>query len=150
MPNGIEHQQTPKEPSERLRRGLGRSSLIDTHHIAFDRVSWEARETGSKIRENPSLKVELYRTAHNLLHFMTSAVPVPGVYALEYVSRRLSTDLDPLSGIDQYSFLLEEAVKHPKAKEGEKLLADLSIYLMRQQIPYIQDGIPNTTRSIIV
>ena len=122
----------------------------DIHHTLHDRVSWEARPEAEALRENPSLKVQLARTAHNLLHHMTAHVPVPSIYTLSFVAPRLERGLDIISGIDRYCTLVEAANRHPKAKPVERKLGELSIEAVRAQIPYIVDGLPNEQRRYFV
>ena len=85
---------------------------------------------------------DMGRKAHDLLHYMTAPVPVPSMHTLQYVANRLPSGLDVISGIDTYSSLVEQAIKHPKAKYIEKELGLLSIQAIRAQIPYIEDGLP--------
>ena len=123
---------------------------FDCHHTLHDRVSWEARPQAESLRENTSLKVQMARTAHNLLHYMTAPVPVPSIYTLDFVSKRMPQGLDIISGIDRYSTLVEASLRHPKAKDVEKQLGELSIHALREQIPYIVDGLPNEQRRHFV
>lgn len=123
---------------------------FDCHHTLHSAVEWTARPQAEALRENPSLKVTMARSAHNLLHYMTAPVPVPGIHTLDFVARRMDTGLDILSGIDQYSTLVEASLKHPKAKYVEKALGELSIQALRAQIPYITDGLPNEQRRYFV
>lgn len=112
----------------------------DAHHTCHDRVSWEARPESLAIRENDSMIAHgMGRKAHELLHYMTAAVPVPNIHTLQYVANRLPSGLDVISGIDSYSSLVEQAGKHPKAKYIEKELGELSIQAMRAQLPYLQE-----------
>lgn len=122
----------------------------DIHHTLNYEREWLTRPEGEALRENPSLKVKIARTAHNLLHYMTSPVPVPSVHTLQYVAPRMPEDLDILSGIDKYCSLVEAASRHPKAKYVEKQLGELSIQALRDQIPYIIDGLPNEQRRYFV
>lgn len=122
----------------------------DTHHPCHDRLSWEARPESIAIRENDSMLArDMGRKAHDLLHYMTAPVPVPSMHTLQYVANRLPSGLDVISGIDTYSSLVEQAIKHPKAKYIEKELGLLSIQAIRAQIPYIEDGLPSTRRIIV-
>ena len=124
---------------------------FDAHHLAHDRVSWEARPESLAIRENDSMIAHgMGRKAHELLHYMTAAVPVPGIHALQYVANRLPSGLDVISGIDTYSSLLEQAGNHPKAKYVEKELGQLSIQAMQAQKPYLQEFETIEKRRIII
>lgn len=121
----------------------------DNHHTCHDSMSWEARLESLAIRENSSMiAYGMGRKAHELLHYMTAAVPVPNVHTLQYVASRLPSGLDVINGIDAYSSLVEQAGKHPKAKYVEKELGQLSIQAMQAQKPYILDGLPSARRII--
>lgn len=121
----------------------------DCHHLAHDRISWSARSQGLDIRNNSSMIARrMPRAEHELLHFMTAPVPVPGFHTLKYVAERLPSGLDVISGIDTYSSLVEESSRHPKAKYVERRLAELSIEAMRGQIPYLRELLPSKRRII--
>jgi len=113
------------------------------HHTAHNAGFWEGHYATRGIRENPSLIVQdMDVKAHNFLHKMTAAVPTPSIHVAQFVVTRLDRDFHVLDGIDEYSRLVEQAIKHPRCKEIEKKLAHLSIEAMRAQIPYIRDTQP--------
>lgn len=113
------------------------------HHTAHTAGFWYGHYATEGIRDNPSLIVhDMDVKAHNFLHKMTAAVPPPSIHVAQFVVSRLDRDLHVLDGIDEYSRLVERAIKHPRCKEIEKKLAYLSIEAMRAQIPYIKDTQP--------
>lgn len=122
----------------------------DDHHLCNYAKEWSARPEGLAIRTNNSMIARnMGRVAHELCHYMTAPVPVPEYHSLRYVSQRLPSGLEVLSGIDTYSSLLEEASRHPRAKFVDKQLNELSISAMRAQIPYIKDGMPSKRKVIV-
>lgn len=120
------------------------------HYAAWQMPEWTLRPEAEAVRENSSLKVEIARQADRLLHYMTSPVPVPSPRTLDFVAERLPEGLDIISGIDKYCFLVEAANRHPKTKCVDKQLGELSIFAMREQIPYIVDGLPAEQRRYFV
>lgn len=114
---------------------------IQLHHIAHDRTSWQARPQARDIRNNPGLHAYMYDEPHRELHRNTGIVPPPDYDSLIYVSNRLYEGRDPIKGIDEYCKYLEEAVNRPNIKPLVKKLGLLSIESMREQIPYILDGL---------
>ena len=110
------------------------------HHTAHNKGFWDGHLASRHIRENPSMIAhDLGVTAHNLLHKMTMPVPVPSIPTLQYVDRRLYKGYDVFRGIDEYSRLVEESIKNPRARPLEIELADLSVRALREQIPYLKD-----------
>ena len=123
----------------------------DNHHACSFEREWSVRPEAMAIRENTSLIAHnLARTAHNLLHYMTAPVPVPGIHTLNFVAHRLENGLDVVSGIDRYSTLVELSLRNPKTKYVDRKLGELSVEAMRAQIPFIVDGLPNEQRRIFV
>ena len=123
----------------------------DNHHACNFEKEWSVRPDALAIRENPSLIAHnMARSAHNLLHYMTAPVPVPGIHTLKFVAQRLDSGLDVITGIDKYSTLVELSLRHPKTKCVDRRLGELSVEAMRAQIPYIVDGLPNEQRRYFV
>lgn len=124
--------------------------LTQLHYAAFHMPEWTLRPNAERIRNNTSLQVEIATHAHKLLHFMTSPVPVPSRETLTFVAERLPEDLDIITGIDKYCFLVEASNRHPRAKDVDRALGELSIHAMREQIPWIVDGLPEQQRRYFI
>lgn len=118
-----------------------RSERAQNHHIMHDKVAWSARKSGLWVRNSSGLQVYLDPEVHTRLHQETGPVPVPDYDTLYHVSRQVTHGIHPMKGIDEYCRLVEEAVKRPNLKPLVKELGQLSIEGVRQQIPYIKEGI---------
>ena len=55
---------------------------------------------------------------------------------------------NPLKGVDDYSFAVELANKHPKVKDVEIELNNLSVRALRAQLPYLSDLLPKNVRFL--
>lgn len=120
----------------------------DDHHLFHERVRWEQYEAGRAIRES-TIARGLGRAAHELLHAETAAVPVPGYHSLLRIAGQMDKHYDnPLKGVDDYSFAVEFANKHPKAKDIEIELNNLSVRALRSQIPYLKELLPKNVRFL--
>lgn len=119
----------------------------DVHHLAHDRLSWESRPEGAYVR-GVLLAKDMARSAHNLLHAETGAVPVPLYHSLQFVANRLLPTSNIYTDVDEYCRLLEQANKRAKCGSIEVGVNQLSIEALRTQIPYLLDGLPSSRRSI--
>ena len=120
----------------------------DDHHLFHERVRWEQYEAGKAIRES-TIARGLGRSAHELLHAETSAVPVPNYHSLIRIASEMDRHYNnPLEGIDDYSFGVELANKHPKVKDIEKEVNNLSVRALRAQIQYLKDLLPKNVRVL--
>lgn len=115
--------------------------MKDVHHIMHPKRVYEVYPQSLYIRK--SLLVRgMPRHLHELLHLNTSPVPLLGYYALQ----RVATDIDsyydnPLDGIDDFCFAVENANQHPKCKPMERQLGELAIATIREQIPFIRRSV---------
>ena len=120
----------------------------DDHHLFHERVRWEQYEAGKTIRES-TIARGLGRSAHELLHAETAAVPVPSYYSLIRIANEMDRHYNnPLKGVDDYSFAVELANKHPKVKDIEKEVNNLSVRALRAQIPYLKELLPKNVRVL--
>ena len=114
----------------------------DDHHLFHERVRWEQYEAGKAIRES-TIARGLVRSAHELLHAETSAVPVPNYHSLLRIAGQMESYYqNPLEGIDDYTRAVDMANKHPRAKDIEKEVNNLSVRALRAQIPYLKELLP--------
>lgn len=117
----------------------------DNHHTLHRRKLYEVYDVHRSLRENPSLIAHrLARSAHNLLHLNTADVPLLSYHTALYATSRLDRDLGVLDGIDALSKLVEQSAERPKIKPLEIDQDALAIRALREQIPYIKEGLPNT------
>lgn len=110
----------------------------DLHHVVFPRKLHEVYPQGKAIREALLVR-DMWRPDHENLHRSVSPLPVLGYYALQRVARDMNSYYaDPLDGIDDFCFAVENANMHPKCKPMERKLGELAIETIREQIPYIR------------
>ena len=120
----------------------------DDHHLFHERVRWNQYEAGRAIRES-TIARGLGRAAHELLHAETAAVPVPSYHSLIRIASEMDKHYqNPLKGVDDYSFAVELANKHPKVKDVEIELNNLSVRALRAQLPYLSDLLPKNVRFL--
>lgn len=112
------------------------------HHTMFTARFHEVYQPHQDIRENPSMIAHgMAIPAHDELHNNCSAVPPISYYSALRVANQLPVGLFVLDGIDQFCSLVEASNKHPKAKRCEIALGELAIETLREQIPYIKEGL---------
>ncbi len=122
----------------------------DTHHLVYPRRVHAVYRESEYIRE-ALLARDIPRTLHNEIHANTSAIPLLGYYALKRVAGDMQPYYEnPLHGVDDFSFAVEESNKHPKCKPMERELGMLAIETLREQIPYLRDIYPPRPQLYIV
>jgi hypothetical protein len=120
----------------------------DDHHLFHERVRWEQYQAGKTIRES-TLARGLGRSAHELLHAETAAVPVPSYHSLIRIASEMDKHYEnPLEGIDDYTRAVDMANKYPRAKDIEKEVNNLSVRALRAQIPYLKELLPKNVRVL--
>lgn len=117
----------------------------DNHHLLYPARAWNTYGVGLDVR-NRIIAHGMSRVVHNLLHENEAPVPVPEYHSLVHVYGNLSKGLDVFTAIDKYCLLLDRANKHPKIKPLEIQLNDLSILAVRNQLPYLRDGMSRRSR----
>ena len=123
-------------------------AVRDDHHLFHERVRWEQYEAAKAIRES-TIARGLGRSAHELLHAETAAVPVPNYHSLLRIAGQMESYYqNPLEGIDDYTRAVDMANKHPKIKDIEVEINNLSILALRAQIPYLKDLLPKNVRVL--
>lgn len=127
--------------------GLGERKLtreytnIDHHHVMFDKKSWESRTESKHLRYNHSLIIPIDRQVHNELHRDIPIVPLLGYHALKQVNKLYEPEGDPLKDIDKLMLSIEESSHHPRSHAIETHLAELAIWAIDLQRPYIKSGL---------
>lgn len=112
------------------------------HHIIHHKAEWSLRPEAKAIRETPSLIVPMERSLHNEIHSNVPAVPLLGYHAL----MRTSSNFEPIRGdslktIENLMAAIETSASHPKAHVIEKHLADLAIWAIDLQRPFIGEAV---------
>ena len=115
----------------------------NNHHTQFSRASHEAMPNTARLREDRRLIVPLDIEIHDELHRNVAAVPtIPHYIAGRALSlfREFGDAGHPLENLENYMRSIEEAKKHPRTSELERRMADLTIFAIDLQRPYIKAG----------
>ena len=111
----------------------------DVHHIIHTRNMWSIYKQGAQIRNTPSLLIRMDRSDHNEIHDNCPAIPVPSYHVLAKVAGIFIPTRDTLQTVDNLMFAVDEALKHPKCREIERGLGQLTIQALEEQRPYLFD-----------
>lgn len=111
------------------------------HHVVHPMREWTLRPEATKIRQTPSLIVDMGHELHNRLHRGSSPIPLLGYHALQVVSREFEPTDDPLETIDALQDAIENAARHPRAYQVERGVARLAIDAIEMQRPFIQEAL---------
>lgn len=111
------------------------------HHILFDRSNHEANKDNRQLRRSLGLMVRLDVFSHRELHRECPSVPALGSYMAQSVRSRYIPHGDPLRGMENYMFAVEEAAKNPKAHQIDRELGQLVIMAVDIQRPFIRQGL---------
>lgn len=109
----------------------------DVHHILHTENQWNASRVSKSLRQEPSLQIRLDRERHEELHANAPTVPLLGAHALMSVRRDFEPSHNHQKAIDSLLFAIEKAGKHPRAHVLETSLAQLAIWSIEEQIPYL-------------
>ena len=116
---------------------------FNQHHTQFARLPHESVKPLKAIRWDSRLIVPLTLDVHEELHRQIPQVPVMshnmGLQALKMFNQ-YGDEQDPIANLSNYMRSIEQAMKHPRAKELEKSVASLAIWACEQQIPFIKEG----------
>lgn len=113
----------------------------DRHHIIHGRREWEARPEAKSIRETPSLIVRMDREDHTELHRNCPAIPLLGYHALMRTRQLYEENENPLKSMENLMTAIEKASTHPKTHPVEKGLAELAVWAIDLQRPYIKGAL---------
>lgn len=109
----------------------------DRHHIIYDKSSWTSRPEAKALREDPSLIIRLDRLEHNEIHRFGTALPLLGYYALTRVQRDYEPGPTPLRSVENLMGAIEHSSEHPKTHPIQKQLAELAVWALDLQRPFI-------------
>lgn len=123
----------------------------DNHHIVSPRKV-HAGTYGEALYIRDALIARGFpRPIHEQLHANTAPIPLLGYHAL----RRVARDIQPYyehvqDGIDDFCTAVEASNEHRSAKPMEIRLGELVIETMREQLPFINEGLPRKPKLYIV
>lgn len=122
---------------------------LDDHHVFHYKRYWEVYAESRRIRHAVIAK-GMCRAAHNLLHDEIAPVPPLSYPALQIIAPKMAQRYeDPLRGIDDFCYAVDEANKHKRMRNGEIDLNNFAVESIRSQIPYIKAGMKNDKRVIL-
>lgn len=111
------------------------------HHLLFPRAHWETSPDGILLRRQHSLIPHLEPGVHRLLHEEVGIVPVLDRFTMRRTARNFQPVRDDnLASLDNLMFAIEEASQSPKLGQIEKALAQLAIWSLEAQKPYILEA----------
>ena len=109
------------------------------HRVLYYDDAWSANGIGHDISRR-IVAHGMSQIVHTLLHDQESPVPVPEHRSLLHVYQNLSAGLNVYKAIDKYCILLDRASRSPEGTPIEIQLNNLSIEAVRNQLPYLRDG----------
>lgn len=112
----------------------------DAHHILHNKQEWSLRPDAKTLREDPSLITSVTRAEHNEIHKNVPAVPLLGYHALQRTLAVYEPGGTNIESIDNLMKAIEHAADHPKAHIIEKHLAELAIWSIDLQRPFIAEA----------
>lgn len=112
--------------------------MKDGHHIIHPRQEYSLRPEARALRENfQTLIPRIERSEHNETHANCPAIPLLGHQALLRTLAHFQEGDTTLQSMDNLMNSMEFAAKHPKAHEVEKRLAELAVWAVDLQKPYM-------------
>ena len=112
---------------------------MDRHHTIFTARTWSVYREGEALRESPSLIATMPVDLHRELHRNCPPVPVPSHHALQFIISRFEPVRgDVLASMDNLMLTIEESTKRPRMHHIERALAELTIWGLEAQKPYLE------------
>lgn len=126
--------------TEPIIRRIGKTALnIDRHHPIHTRNDWNIYPEGRRIRE--SVLVDMDRRDHNDLHHECPPVPSLEYHILKKTASLYRPDASsPLKSMEALMRAIEEAAKQPRAHQLDRQRANLAIWAIDLQRPFIADA----------
>lgn len=113
------------------------NNFMSNHHILHTEAQWNSSPLSKRLRENPSLQIKLPMPNHVELHKNAPHVPLLGPHALLLVAKEFEPEHNHQRSIDSLLRAIEKSAHHPRAHVLEKSLAQLAIWSIEEQIPYL-------------
>ena len=120
------------------------------HHIVHTAKEWELRPEARRIRQTPTLIVPIERSLHEEIHHNCPAVPLLGYHALLAVNSSFEEGNTALESMDNLMLAIEKAGNHPKAHLIEKKLAELAVWAIDLQRPFITEATDRQRYNILM
>ncbi len=110
------------------------------HHVLFPGKVHEAHPATKEIRRNHWLQVPILQIGHTALHNEVTIVP-----SLDrYTAARVLRDYVPHRGdyvrsVEDLMFTIEDALKHPRTTAIEISNAQVAVYALELQLPFLKE-----------
>jgi hypothetical protein len=118
------------------------NAFFDRHHLLYYDKQWSALPETSRLRSEPRNNVLMQRFGHTILHREVCFVPVLSPHMAKSVLNELRAYPDnenPLINLDNLQSSINYAKTYPRTTEIEKRVAELAIYALDLQKPFIKD-----------
>ena len=113
---------------------------MEPHHVLFERLEWSKRYEAKRLRNNHLLIPPIDGDVHCELHKDCPPVPLLGSMAIMMVSDHFEPGHDHMSSINNLLHAID-SIEHSKLHPVTKQLAQLALFAVELQLPYIREGL---------
>lgn len=117
------------------------SNNHNRHHIMHNRMEWDLRPEGRKIRHTESLVPRLDKDAHDALHEHCPAIPLLGHTVLQLVNNEFQPTKNTFVTLDRLMLAIDEAGGCEYIHDIDRAVCDLAVQALYSQIPYLKGNI---------
>ena len=114
---------------------------VNRHHILHYNEYWRANKDNNKLRSKQGLIAPIEVAVHRELHRECPAPPPLDVFTAQRVNRLYVPHPNPLQGIDNFRFAVEQAIRDPRSHDIERQVGMLAIEAVTLQLPFIREGL---------
>lgn len=111
------------------------------HHILHHNRFWCADRNNKRLRQSMGLIAALDGEVHTALHNACPAPPPLDVHVAQQTAHLYQPHPNPLIGIDNFRYAVEQAIRHPRTHDIERQLGMLTIEAVTLQLPFIREGL---------
>lgn len=112
----------------------------ENHHTLFCGSPWESMPQTRKLRRLPSLIVPMDKQVEEALHQEISTIPVLDHFTAVHTYNNYEASNTYIGSIHNLMRAIEIGSNHRKSTRLEKQLAQLTIYALELQVPFIREG----------
>lgn len=120
---------------------MARREVGHRHHILHYEKYWDANKDNHKLRQSMGMIALMDYDVHADLHRQCPGVPPLDIFMAQRVNKLYVPHPNPLQGIDNIRYAIEEAMRNPNAHELERQVAMLAIEAVTVQAPFIREGL---------
>lgn len=114
---------------------------VNKHHILHYGEYWIANKNNRKIRQSLGMMALMEINAHRALHAACPAPPPLDPFTAQRTARLYVPHPNPLIGVDNFRFAVEQAIRQPRTHDIESQTAMLAIEAVTLQLPFIREGL---------